>query len=243
MESKWWEYYAVRYFVGTVVGAVLVAFLNSDPSSPFKGQISALGDAKEATFLGLGLLGALGFAFCYIASAPVLTLHAARSHLSFGALKASLRRTVALLTSSVVAVVIALWWVLPPYAAVFAGLVIGIQSGLVLLAVMNRFAVIELFYRSLAINRAGSFPEKDNPPTPGLEYVTSYRHLREHGNAFAILILEGVLAYALIHSPSQACAVLVVAFWILPASAAWLIGTALESRLVANPCLRRDKLS
>ena len=89
MENKWWEYYAVRYFVGTVVGSVLVAVLNTEPGSPFYGRVAIVGNSNEATFLGVGLVAALGFAFCYIASSPVLTLHTTRAHLRLSAIKAS----------------------------------------------------------------------------------------------------------------------------------------------------------
>lgn len=47
MENKWWEYYTVRYFVGTVVGALLVAALNAEPGSPFEGRMEIIGDSKD----------------------------------------------------------------------------------------------------------------------------------------------------------------------------------------------------
>ncbi len=45
MENRWWEYYAVRYFVGTVVGAVIVAFLNLvdiEGQNPIKSECLAV---------------------------------------------------------------------------------------------------------------------------------------------------------------------------------------------------------
>lgn len=233
MENKWWEYYAVRYFVGTVLGAAAVAFLNAEPASPFEGQLAIL-DSKEATFLGVGLVAALGFAFCYVASAPVLTLHATRAHLRLSAIKASPFAFVIALLMPVLVAIAMLWNFLPPIAATTSGLVIGIESGLVFLAIFTRFSVVEKFYRELATVRAKAIPEKDKSATPGLEYVTSYRHLREHGNAFLILLLEGLLAFMLLHSPSRGCAIAILTFWLLPAAAAWLVGTVLESRLVSK---------
>jgi hypothetical protein len=235
VENKWWEYYAVRYFIGTVLGAVIVSFLNAEPGSPFEGRIAILGDSKETTFLGVGLVAALGFAFCYIASSPVLTLHATRAHLCFSAITASPTKFALALLLPVIAAVLACWQFLPPFAAATTGFIIGIQSGLVLLAVFTKFKVIEDFYRKLAKVRAEAMPEKDKPPTPGIEYVTSYRHLREHGNAFTIVVLEGLLAYTLVRSPSWVCASIILTFWLLPAAATWLLGTVLESRLVSNP--------
>lgn len=235
MENKWWEYYAVRYFVGTVVGAVIIAFLNAEPGSPFEGRLTILGDSKETTFLGLSLVAALGFAFCYVASAPVLTLHATRAHLRRSSINTTKYKFGFALGLAVLATVSLLWQFLPPIAAVSSGLVVGTQFGLVLLAVLNKFSIIDEFYRTLATVRANGMPKKDDPPTPGAEYVTSYRHLREHGNAFMIVLLEGLLAYTLLHSPSRDCASLVLLLWLLPAASAWLIGTVLESRLVSKP--------
>lgn len=235
MDGKWWEYYAVRYFVGTVVGAGIVAFLNGQPGSPYEGRLTLGGDAKEATFLGVGLVAALGFAYCYIASSPVLTLHATRAHLRLSVLRL---HWVSHLTCFPLAIAVAIWiawkW-LPPLAAVGAGLVIGLQIGLVLVALLTKFSEIEKFYRGLADARSKSMRKKDEPPSAGFEYVTSYRHLREHGNAFMIVILEGILAYVLFRLPSAACAFYFIAVWLLPATLAWFLGTVLESRLVSTP--------
>ncbi|MCC6295481.1 MAG: hypothetical protein IT469_02100 [Pseudomonadales bacterium] len=234
MENKWWEYYAVRYFVGTVVGALVVAFLNLEPGSPFEDRLAILGDSKEVTFLGVGLVAALGFAFCYIASSPVLTLHATRAHLRFSAIRASPFAFASALLVPMLLAILAFWQFLPPVAAASSGLVIGVESGLVLLAIFTKFGVVENFYRDLATARSKGMPEKDKPPTPGIEYVTSYRHLREHGNAFLIVLLEGLLAYTLFHSPSRGCAMIILAFWLLPSATVWLFGTVLESRLVSK---------
>ena len=234
MENRWWEYYAVRYFVGTVVGALVVAFLSLEPGSPFENRLSMLDDSKEATFLGVGLFAALGFAFCYLASSPVLTLHATRAHLRFSAIKASPCALIAFLFFPTVLTILWFWQFLPPVAAASAGLVVGVESGLVLLALFTKLKVIEKFYRDLAAVRAKGMPEKGKPPNPGIEYVTSYRHLREHGNAFLIVLLEGLLGYVLFHSSSPRCAMVILALWLLPAATVWLVGTVLESRLVSE---------
>ena len=237
MENKWWEYYAVRYFVGTVIGAGIVAFLNEHPDSLYYGRLS-LGDEStktEAKFLDIGVTAALGFAYCYIASAPVLTLHAARAHLRLSTLKAHWVSHIICLSIAIAAAVFAVWRVLPPRAAIAAGFVIGMQFGLVLVALCTKFSIIEDFYRQLAGTRSKAMPIKDDPPSAGLEYVTSYRHLREHGNAFMIVILEVILAYAIFCLPSMTYAFLFVAAWLLPATFAWFLGTVLESRLVSVP--------
>lgn len=235
MENKWWEYYVVRYFVGTVVGALLVAFLITESGSPFAGHASIIGSSAEANFLGVSLTAALGFAFCYIASSPILTLHTARAHMRLSASQTSKLALFLKLMIPAFITVGVFWYFLPRAISVSLGLVIGTQFGFILLAISTNFSVIEFFYRELAIARAEATPEKDQKPTAGIEYVTSYRHLREHGNAFMIVILEGVLAYALAHTPSLSCASVVLAIWLLPATFAWLAGTVLEIRFVSTP--------
>lgn len=235
MENKWWEYYAVRYFIGTVIGAGIVAFLNGEPSSPYKGKLTLVGDSNEATFLGVGLVAALGFAYCYIASSPVLTLHAMRAHLRLSELKANGVRDGMIL---LISVVLAIWLasrIFSGVEAVGVGTIIGGQFGLIGLALFTKFSVIENFYRKLAAARAAALRKQDEPLSAGTEYVTSYRHLREHGNAFAIVVLEGVLAYALFLLPSATCAIYFLGIWLLPAMLSWLVGTVLEIRFAFNP--------
>lgn len=235
MENKWWEYYAVRYFVGTVIGALIIAFLNAHPGSLYEGRLTLGDSSKEVTFLGVGLVAALGFAFCYVASAPVLVLHAARAHLRWSSVKASWKLSVACVLGAVALGGLATSRILPPLTATAIALIVGLQVSLVLLAVTSKFSVIEAFYRVLAEARSNSLKKKDGPPSPGAEYVTSYRHLREHGNAFAIVVLEGVLGSALYHMPSTECAVYFVGIWLMPATFAWVLGSVLESRFASQP--------
>ena len=94
---RWWEFYAVRYAVGTVLGASLFYFLCSS-NSVLKPLLSAAvpastdsakfdsTDAAAASHSGpakldsiqLSLLAAYGFVYCYVASAPILVFHAGR---------------------------------------------------------------------------------------------------------------------------------------------------------------------
>jgi len=51
----------------------------------------------------------------------------------------------------------------------------------------NKFVAIRQFYRNLSLARIAA---------DARDYVESYRHLREHGNAYSIIILEFILAPA-----------------------------------------------
>lgn len=235
MENKWWEYYVVRYFVGTVLGALIIAFLNGHPGSPYEGRLTLGDNSKEVTFLGVGLVAALGFAFCYVASAPVLMLHAARAHLRWTSVKARWKLSAVCVIGAVALAGYTTSRAFPPLTATAIALVVGFQASLVLLAVLTKFSVIESFYRVLAEARSKSFKKRDEPPSPGAEYVTSYRHLREHGNAFVIVVLEGMLGSALYHMPSTECAVYFLGIWLMPATFAWVLGSVLESRFASQP--------
>lgn len=102
------------------------------------------------------------------------------------------------------------------------------------------------FYKKLDINRR----VKDNR-----ELIDSYRHLREHGNAFFVVLLELLLGLGLymaskvsVIPPSviSSCAasdkscnsdisiallqtVLLILIWIIPAAMVWAIGCILEA--------------
>ncbi len=39
-QSRWWEFYFLRYFMGSVVGLAIVMFLPLEPHSPFKSKNS-----------------------------------------------------------------------------------------------------------------------------------------------------------------------------------------------------------
>jgi hypothetical protein len=69
------------------------------------------------------------------------------------------------------------------------------------------------------------------------QYVESYRHLREHANAFSIILMEIVLAFVLASLPGRMWAVLVLV-WIAPASFCWLLGTELEAKLTEPEWLK-----
>jgi hypothetical protein len=227
-DNKWWENYAVRYLVGTVVGAGIVAFLNQHPSSPFSGCFALLPSIKDATPKDFAIFASIGFSLCYIASAPILTFHATREHLRILQLKKHFFRWPLLLAISGFAI-----WLLrnsvtswfPRYLLVA---IIGSQFLLLLTVIFDRFKSIREFYSRLSSARAVN--------TPGVyQYVESYRHLREHGNAFSILLMEITLASILFKLPSREAAIPLLVIWILPASLCWLLGTALEMLFAEAP--------
>ena len=226
--NRWWEYYAVRYFVGTVVGAGIIAALNQIPCSPYVSLLSSLPQFKDASFKELALFGAVGFAFCYVASAPVLALHATREHLRFSQLcKRPLLSVVCLIISVAVAIALSLYLAPTVPVLVLAG-ILAVQTFPLLCAFATRFREIESFYEHLSKARANGKGEKPDYATN--ELVESYRHLREHGNAISILVLELILAFILFQLPCPSSAIPVLLLWLAPASGAWLVATVVELR-------------
>lgn len=226
--SRWWENYVVRYFVGTVVGAGVVVFLNEYCASPFKEILGP--ELKSISLKEVAILASIGFAFCYVASAPVLAAHGTRYYLRASEIR---KKWIAWILVPLVAS-LASWYLLSSekaysvVGAVIFGLVVGAQIVLVATALLNRLQDVSGFYWKLSTARSKGAPEV-------AEYVESYRHLREHGNAFSILIAELLLCLILVILPNKFFAIPVLLIWMLPSSLVWLIGTILESKLADAP--------
>lgn len=131
MENRWWEYYLVRYFVGTVIGAVIMVLLTGKSGAPYAGFLATLVDFKESAFLGVSLVAALGFAFCYISSSPVLTFHTTRAHLQLSVVKNHWLVHTASIIASIVVTIYAAWCYLSPITAIVIGVIIGGQLGMI----------------------------------------------------------------------------------------------------------------
>lgn len=240
ISSRWWEFYAVRYGMGTVVGGVVFFFLcNTNPA--LKPMLFGAEDGKIDGPL-LTLLAGYGLAYCYIASAPILVLHAGRFLLDNGQnSKTSIKRKLLVFV--------------PPLAATFTFFFTHTSTGATLYFFSFVFALAALvlwpqylaisftlfrttellqFYKKLAGKR--------DSQTGGL--VESYKHLREHGNSFSIVVLEIVLAIILYTAGNFDATVkgvisttkdtyilpyiVIILLWILPAALVWLVGTLFE---------------
>lgn len=232
---RWWEYYTVRYFVGTVVGAGAMMMFNEYSASPLKGKLFlGISSFKEAGIDHLFVLLALGLAYCYIASAPILTIHALRGEIRFGTkhwfscatLWFSFIFFPLLLGTHFVLCLSPCSW--ESLAISFVCLILALQVTLYIEAQRNRFDRMSNFYWSLSSARASSAPQVQ-------EYVESYRHLREHGNAFAIIFFELGLAMAVISVPSLSSLAILLLAWVAPAAAVWFVGTILEVKLGSAP--------
>ena len=248
--EHWWGYYFLRYFVGTVVGAAVVlgaAFLRWGTSAVSICPLVLRGDAWQY----LPALVMSGLAYCYVASAPMLTLHVVRIEI-LGPSDTKSRKQSELnadrklwplfsaLVSCMVASLLGLWYgcastggartfklgfLIAPFA-----LVVLSQIACIFRAHKNGFRLIIDFYKKLSAARASGTNLRKNSEVA--EYLESYRHMREHSNAYGIIILELLLAPVLF----LGCGTLnwtwqfipIVLLWLLPPAYCWFIATLLE---------------
>jgi len=227
-DSRWWEFYFVRYAMGTVIGAILLYLL--------KDSFADL-DTAIKNFSGTELLlvyAALGLAYCYIASTPLLVIHACRYNRICISRNIGFFVLVFLLLTTVPIILVASYFIETSFAF---GLLIIIELVLLLCQIWllhqlfsDEFNQLRDFYINLDVKRSLLSKELRN----------SYKHLREHGNSIAIVVLEidlaaivyahGVIAE---HFGINSLWIMLATFglWIAPAAFVYLVGHELEYQL------------
>lgn len=231
--GRWWEYYFVRYYVGTVVGGAILVYLNASELSSLRNVIiPGVTDVSKLNGQFLLLLAALGLAYCYFASAPVLVLHATRG--VFLTKNTSTFRWLfygSLALVGLAAVVFYLYNAVPDTVSLLSMTLLAVVLCLQLVplgfSVRKQGERVHSYYAGLAKAR-GSGSED------GGQYIESYRHLREHGNAFLIILFELALGAILATASNPYLALIALLLWMMPAALVWLIGTALEYRFFAK---------
>lgn len=245
-QGFWWETYIIRYPIPSLVGGLaLFAVLLALPETR-KQVLELVGAGHGKTDFdkgGIILLGAAlligGIVLCYLASTPMLVLHALRPFIRDTKLSSSIIRIV-LALAGIVALAIAFGPVR------FATLVGGVKSAVMFYFVLVIFCQIflierfvrkhqsrELFnyYRALSTKREHK---------GAINFVISMRHLREHGNAVSIVCLELLLAaaaYFMLSNEQMSRAEQILAAaamlgcWILPGAVVWYIAQQLEAEL------------
>lgn len=255
--NRWWEFYFVRYGMSTVVGTVMVyVLLSTDDTLRSLLFLPNYGNIEMANIV---LLGAYGLAFCYIASAPVLTFYAARFYLDGRAIQFGF--------------FVDTWRDGKLYLLLFV-IVCGMCVGSYFLAhqdfsvmpwwiVLSIYAVFFFFAFLQATFVRHIFLEGNTFYTTYLElakkrvkvgpnFTDSYRHLREHGNSFCIVLCEVLLAVILYMGffaglPKLSAPLtqgilpiltfnfgMILAIWTIPAAAIWLVGIRLERQMIED---------
>lgn len=234
--SRWWEFYAVRYTVGTIVGAIIVYFICSNNELLKPALLGMKPDNLQNTYILL--LAAYGFCFCYIASGPILVLHTGRFLINESEIKSSWKRILILLFPPFIIVCLLFLFTeenhicISGYLAFFlASIALWGQYYIVIRAAYNRKKIYS-FYKKLSQKRMNE--ESD--------IVESYKHLREHGNAFMIIVCEMILGILLyissdlnlvfyketILTNSFSPILIIFILWVYPPASTWAVGTYLE---------------
>jgi len=232
-KSRWWDHYYVRYFVGSVFAVPLMLALSK--AEALESLVDGIGNSK---LLNATVLGAAGLAFCYVASAPILLLHATRAHRS-NANQARIpvgwgTRFFAIGTMAL-AIALGAWIVHgvakpienPTWLGFVPFLAVAVTQGALILRTPTA-AIVE-FYRHLAVERAHD--PKQELGRKRKEYIQSYRDMREHGNALLILVMEGVLTAALLQANNLSILLAMLVLWVMPAALVWFVATDLEAHL------------
>lgn len=249
--GRYWESYLIRYFAGTLVGSIAVLsliyeapiFRRLDLPARVADALAAASGVENIVSL-LVLFIALGFAFSYIASAPAYTLHLYRCFLIKGKSRQSKwsdeARLIFLLFGAIIftSFLFTAFWPRSLASTIAAWILLAIIVVIGLLPFswsMPDQSHITKFYSWLSGRRAvGSSAQKENDRTVAeratstREFIESYRHLREHGNAYLIVILNILLACVLSVAPTIQFVALIICFWTLPAAMGWFVATKLE---------------
>lgn len=286
--GRWWEYYLVRYFVGTIVGTLIVIHISTQSDSFLHNvlyeKLKTETD-KNIEVSSLILYGFVGLTFCYLASAPILLLHALRSNLegniyaNYKKFQENLKklkqydpfldppelsaqdiieikrkkkiRCYTNFSILVVIIIIAVTWFFSVTSgnlrfdwilflkehwakSAFWKVTLGIISVIIIFSVQIWYISYQLmrrdifkFYKLLAYKRARQVGALQS-------YIESYRHLREHGNAFFIVFFELILGFIYSTVSSVTTAFVYTLLWIIPACVVWFIGSYLEMKFKNN---------
>ncbi|MUJ39709.1 hypothetical protein [Aliivibrio fischeri] len=231
--GNWWEFYFVRYFIGSILGALIIVSIALHPDSGMSViltkyiNFNAL-EIKDITIPFLLSLLFLGTAFCYIASAPILVLHTMRYRFNFTQRAGASFKDKIIFTCLFLVFYCAIWYFLDlDYVSGMMSLpaffVIYVQFYLVSVIFQHNEKFFD-YYKNLVKARAKESLSRS-------EYIETYRHLREHGNAFLILLCEAGLGLALFSCSSINELILITIFWLVPTLPVWFLATYLESNL------------
>lgn len=228
-ENRWWEFYIIRYSMGTVIGAIIVYSLLKSSSHSDLLLLPAIDKLKYYHFIFLAFYG---LTYSYIASAPILVFHASRFAFSYSGENRIFKIRWYAYALSFFSVLILISFMFPnimQYDYIFVLL-------LAVFVILPQWILI--IYSGLKINDNYKFyvDLSERRRSSKTDFRESYKHLREHGNSFSILFFEIVLGISLYYIGVKNISLFLgfLILWILPAVYVWFIGTGLENRFANN---------
>ncbi|MDD5114672.1 MAG: hypothetical protein PHC94_11705 [Methylobacter sp.] len=230
--GRWWEFYLVRYLLGSIVGATLLIVLNNHSIGIMHGLLSTC-DVKISSIEShtIPLWAGLGFAYCYLASAPILVFHATRG--AGNSLQIFIKENKSILIGLALVIITLILGISTFLSSLSVGeiatycvflIIIELQIALIYLGQKDDGKAIYDFYKKLITARSLKSQKREI-------YIESYKHLREHGNAFFIVMLEFILACSIWHARTIEHLFLLLLMWFIPAAWVWLIGAKMESKI------------
>ncbi|WP_280754629.1 hypothetical protein [Paenibacillus sp. LBL] len=251
MKNRFWEYYLIRYLAGTIFGVIILFYLFYNyhdyigNSFQFKSK-----DGEEIHQEVYSLLFNTTFEFEGVSPDKVrldnreVVVETSKENSSLARVaeitvnEVTVLSMVILLVAGFLYMYISSMFVL--FLHTFRFIIFGLIKG-------GRKSRLYVFYLILSRVRAvgkqsikeetNKNNKEDNSKEPSKkerwvnEYVESYRHLREHGNAFGILLSEMLFAYFLIKTDFK---IYGLALWILIGFLSWWVATYMEVKLQKN---------
>lgn len=223
--DKWWEFYLIRYSMGTIVGAVIVyALFKADP---ILSSFLLLPEDNKLEYFHYIYLAFYGLTYSYIASAPILVFHASRFAFSYAGEDRLFKPqwyayTLIILSVSLTSLYILQFLDLFKIIVVLLTVAILLPQWVLVFCSVKKIEDNFNFYTMLSAKRLAD----------KTDIRESYKHLREHGNSFSILFFEIVLGVITksIGFENRFYSIGFMFIWILPAVYVWFVGTGLENR-------------
>lgn len=211
-------------------------------------------DITEINLSNIFILGIFGFLYMYISSIPIYFLHITRGALTGSQLKL-------LVFGFLYILVWFLWilaWLAAEdflylgQQTIFLNLVSMLTLGIILLlskaideTLPNIFKYLKksTLKRDIVLNIQKETESQSKIILSPLkkycleysefspEYITSYKHMREHGNAFSVILTEILFAWLLIQFNFS---IYFIVFWLCLGSFGWFLGTYLEFKMVKS---------
>jgi hypothetical protein len=237
--GRWWEYYLPRYFAGTVAGGLILGYASTKCSELACSKVAFAVNAPsslETLLKNFTLLAAVSFAYCYIASAPMLTLHAARALFKPGdPIFHKKLHWVGVLCCLGILIEVFRIFVSHQASAPFSWFYLSgfffissAQVCLIYRALWGNDASTVNFYKQLVKTRARKTRRTK-------DFAESYRHLREHANAYGIIVLELLLAPAIMWNCKPKWILTILLMWLVPPAFCWGLATKLEMQFAISP--------
>lgn len=244
--NKWVEKYTLRYAVGTIFGAAIISFETGIVNSNNGFSFEHLWEMAPFLF-------AAGFAFSFVASCPLYVLYIARGlRLANISQRGLIFLVFIILTFGVSRKILTNF--LDEFFISFTGILLILFAVLYFTIILT--SLISLFFirqnTSYFLRLSEARSESGANTQSRVEFIESYREIRENGNAFGIIVMQVVLylGFCSISCFTEAanntqCIYIVpfsmIGLLVFPGWLGMYLGTNLEKNMVDNQYTKMNK--